>query len=160
MTFIPLPPLLGDLKTRAFEEFHSRLEAEGYGDLREGHGCVFRFVDEEGSRLTELAERSQLTKQAVGEVVEDLQLMGYVERTPDPQDGRAKIIRLTQRGREALSAAQRVFAEVERDWGERIGHDRVAALREALEALTVGESAAAGEELRRDAVPARTVATG
>jgi DNA-binding MarR family transcriptional regulator len=143
VTFIPLPPLLGDLKTLAFEEFHRRLEMEGYGDLREGHGCVFRFVDEQGSRLTDLAERSHLTKQAVGEVVEDLEAMGYVERTPDPQDGRAKIIRLTPRGRDALTTAQRAFAEIEHDWGERIGHERVAVLREALEALTVADLAEA-----------------
>ena len=139
MTYIPLPPLLGDLKARAFDEFHDRLEAAGYGDLREGHGCVFRFVDEEGSRLTHLAERSRLTKQAVGEVVEDLERMGYVERTPDPQDGRAKIIRLTPRGREAHATALQTFADLERDWGERIGPERVAALRDALEALTAVE---------------------
>jgi DNA-binding MarR family transcriptional regulator len=143
VTFIPLPPLLGEVKVRAFEEFHKRLEQAGYGELREGHGCVFRFVQEEGSRLTDLAERSHLTKQAVGEVVDELERLGYVERTPDPQDGRAKVIRLTARGRDAQATALRIFAELEQDWGERIGRERVAALREALEALAVAELTAA-----------------
>jgi DNA-binding MarR family transcriptional regulator len=61
--------------------------------------------------------------------------MGYVERVPDPLDGRAKIIRLTDRGAEAKAVALEIFAEIEKEWAERIGPERVEALREALEAL-------------------------
>ena len=143
VTLIPLPPLLADLQSRAFAEFGRRLEQAGYGELREGHGCVFRFVEDEGSRLTDLAERAGLSKQAVGEVVDDLQRLGYVERRPDPQDGRAKIIRLTPQGRDAQQTAQQIFADIEREWAERIGPERVAALREALEALATEQLTAA-----------------
>ena len=55
------------------DEVHRRLHEQGYAEIRPGHGCVFRFIDHEGTRLTELAERSGYTKQAVGEVVADLE---------------------------------------------------------------------------------------
>jgi DNA-binding MarR family transcriptional regulator len=134
----PLPWLLAELKQAAIGELHRRLAERGYPELRDGHGCVFRFIDPEGSRLTDLAERSGYTKQAVGEVVVDLEGLGYVERTPDPADGRAKIIRLTERGREALAAAMIIFADIEREWAERVGEARMATVREVLEELTLG----------------------
>ena len=77
-----------------------------------------------------------MTKQSVGEVTTDLEQRGYVERVPDPADGRAKIIRLTERGHQAQTLGFELIAEIEREWGERIGEERVAALRDALEAIT------------------------
>jgi len=125
----------------AFEDFSGelsrRVQAAGYNDLRPGHGCVFGNIDPEGSRLTDLAERASMTKQSVGEVTSDLEQRGYIERVPDPSDGRAKIIRLTERGRRAQAIGRELIDEIERDWGERFGRQRVAALREALEAITV-----------------------
>ena len=106
-TWTPLPALLDDLADSGFAEFHPRLNEAGHPAIRQGHGCVFRFIDEDGSRLTELAERSALTKQAVGEVVADLENLGYVERAPDPGDGRAKLIKLTERGALARQTARR-----------------------------------------------------
>jgi DNA-binding MarR family transcriptional regulator len=117
-------------------ELFERVETAGYGDLRPGHGCVFGNIDPHGSRLTDLAERARMTKQSVGEVASDLEARGYVERVPDPNDGRAKIIRLTKRGREAQTIGQALIDDLERDWGERFGADRVAALRDALEVIT------------------------
>ena len=133
--WIPLPPLLENAKAVGFEELHQRLAERGFPDIRHAHGCVFRWVDPDGTRLTELAELAGHSKQAVGEFVCDLEVRGYVERIPDPADGRAKIIRLTERGAEAKAVAREIFAEVEREWAERIGEERVAALRDALEAL-------------------------
>jgi DNA-binding MarR family transcriptional regulator len=123
----------------AFDEFSDeltrRVDAAGYTDLRPGHGCVFGTIDPEGSRLTDLAERAGMTKQTVGEVTSDLEKLGYLERVPDPSDGRAKIIRLTQRGHEAHSIGRGLIEDIERDWGERFGTERVAALRELLEEI-------------------------
>ena len=141
----PLPALLHEVKEAAVAELHRRLADEGHPDIRPGHGCVFRFVGSEGSRLTALAERSGLTKQAVGEVVDDLERLGYVERVPDPADGRAKIIRLTEAGWEAGRTAARIFADIERRWGMELGEERVASLRETLESIVA---------LERGAVPA------
>jgi DNA-binding MarR family transcriptional regulator len=123
----------------AFDEFtdelHRRVAETPYSDLRASHGCVFGYVDPDGSRLTDLAERARMTKQSVGEVTSDLEQRGYVERVPDPSDGRAKIIRLTERGRAAQAVGRELFDEIEREWAERFGAERIAALREALEAV-------------------------
>lgn len=133
--WIPLPPLLENARGAGYEELHRRLAERGFPDIRHAHGCVFRWVDPSGTRLTELAELAGHSKQAVGEFVCDLEARGYVERVPDPLDGRAKIIRLTERGIEAKTVAREIFAEIESEWAERIGAERVEALREALEAL-------------------------
>ena len=132
----PMIRLLG-LGFDAFTaELNDRIHATEFSDLRAGHGCVFGNIDpESGSRLTELAERALMTKQSVGEVVTDLVQRGYVERVADPSDGRAKIIRLTERGREAYVLGRQLIDEIERDWAERYGEDRISALREALEAV-------------------------
>jgi DNA-binding MarR family transcriptional regulator len=143
---IPLPALLDDCKRIGFGELHSRLEAEGHPQIRNAHGCVFRYIDIDGSRLTDLAAQSGVTKQAVGEFVDELQALGYVERAPDPLDGRAKIIRLTDRGRDARRAALRIFEDIEREWGERFGEDRVAELRDMLEAIAAADERAAPAE--------------
>jgi DNA-binding MarR family transcriptional regulator len=133
------PPLIR-LMDVAFDEFSDelakRVEAAGYSDIRPGHGCVFGTIHPEGSRLTDLAERANMTKQSVGEATSDLEERGYLERVPDPEDGRAKIIRLTDRGREAQAVGRRLIDELEADWAERFGEERVAALRDALEAIT------------------------
>lgn len=131
----PLPGLLGEVREAVGGELQAGLSDLGFSDLRPGHGCVFSNVDEEGSRLTDLAERSGLTKQSVGEAVADLERHGYVERVPDPQDGRAKIIRLTAHGAEALAAANRGFADIERRYAAALGEQRYAQFRAALEDL-------------------------
>jgi DNA-binding MarR family transcriptional regulator len=134
------PPLMIRLLSVAFDDFcedvERRLAQTPYSDIRIAHGCVFGNIDPEGTRLTELAERARMTKQSVGEVTSDLEQRGYVERVPDPSDGRAKIIRLTERGRAAQALGVGLIDEIEQEWAERFGSERVAALREALEAVT------------------------
>ena len=134
-TWTPLPALMDDFAAQSFRDFHARLNEAGHPSIRAGHGCVFRFIDEGGSRLTELAGSSGLSKQAVGEVVDDLEQLGYVERDADPEDRRAKIIRLTTQGAEAQQTAIRIFGDIERDWAERYGEERVAAMRGLLEEM-------------------------
>lgn len=135
----PLPALLAQVKNLAVGEMFSRMAGIGFQDVREGHGCVFGFIDlENGSRLTDLADRSGLTKQAVGEAVAELERKGYVERVPDPGDGRAKIIKLTERGMEACLTGRRLFAEIEAEWAERYGEERVAGLRDCAEEIAAG----------------------
>jgi DNA-binding MarR family transcriptional regulator len=133
---VPLIRLLDAAFGDFSEEVRKRVDAAGFSDIRPGHGCVFGTIEPQGSRLTDLAERARMTKQSVGEMASDLERLGYVERVPDPSDGRAKIIRLTARGREAQAIGRRLIDQVEREWAERYGEERVAALREALEAIT------------------------
>jgi DNA-binding MarR family transcriptional regulator len=128
----PLPALLTGVKLAAIEKLRGRIADAGHPEIREGHGCVFGFIDlDKGSRLTDLAATAGLTKQAVGEAVTELERLCYVTRVPDPQDGRAKIIKLTDRGLDAVIKGRRIFAEIEREWAEQIGPELMASFREA-----------------------------
>lgn len=140
----PIAGLLNEVKVVAVRRLFVRLREEGFDQVREGHGCVFGFIDiENGSRLTELAERSGLTKQAVGEAATELERLGYAERVPDPTDKRAKIIKLTPSGLEACLTGRRIFAEIEREWAEEFGEELLANMREAAERITASEREAA-----------------
>jgi DNA-binding MarR family transcriptional regulator len=127
--------LLGSVKEDLLEEMYRRVSAAGYPGLRPSHGCVFRYLDVDGSRLSELAERSGMTKQAFGEHVANVEALGYVVRVADPEDGRAKLVVPTSQGREALLLGRQIFAEIEREWAETIGVERVARLRETLQEI-------------------------
>ena len=130
---LPLIGLLAEVKDAISDELYARLHEMGHGGIRPAHGCVFGFIDRGGGvRLTALAERSGLTKQAVGEAVADLERLGYVERVPDPSDGRAKIIRLTERGGQAAAAAEEIFADIERRFAAEVGDDRFEEFRDTL----------------------------
>jgi DNA-binding MarR family transcriptional regulator len=128
----PLPALLTGVKLAAVDKLRDRIAEAGHPNIREGHGCVFGFIDiDNGSRLTELAASAGFTKQAVGEAVTELERLGYLTRVPDPQDGRAKIIKLTDRGLDVVIKGRRIFAEIEREWAEQIGPELMASFREA-----------------------------
>jgi DNA-binding MarR family transcriptional regulator len=127
--------LLGDLSARMVEA--------GYADVRGAHGCVFGNIEADGMRLTELAERAGMTKQAVGEAVSDLERLGYAERVADPSDGRAKIIRLTEKGSAAQRAGFAIIADLEAVWTERFGAERVEQMRSLLIDIAAGRPALA-----------------
>lgn len=142
---------LWDAALQAFlNAFRVQLEQTTYDDIRPTHGCVFRFVREDGMRLTRLAELAGITKQSAGEIVDDLAKRGYVERAPDPADKRAKLICLTDRGREAQATGFALFAEVERQWIERYGAERWEAMRALLEEIVSAEAPASVPELERE----------
>ena len=131
------------------DEMHRRMTAKGFGDIPLAHGRnVMRHLDHEGTRLTDLAERSRSTKQAVGELVDLLVERGYVERRPDPRDGRAKLVVPTARGREAKDAARRCLAEIDAEWTERLGEVRMDALRGMLAELQEPVEAPAAYSMR------------
>jgi DNA-binding MarR family transcriptional regulator len=118
-----------------------------YADIRPTHGCVFRFVHGDGMRLTELAARAGLTKQSVGEIVDDLTHLGYIERFPDPTDKRAKLIRLTPKGLEAQRIGLSSFTRLEEGWADTFGADRIGALRSLLEEIALAKAPDAVPEL-------------
>lgn len=95
--------------------------AAGYPDLRESHLQIFGNIGVDGVRLTELAGRAQLGLAATSEMVDNLVELGYLERRPDPRDGRAKLIFPTTRGRRALSDAGDRVAEIEQHWATVVG---------------------------------------
>jgi DNA-binding MarR family transcriptional regulator len=146
---LPLPGLLDLASEAMFIEFRRDLVEAGYGDIRPTHGCVFRFVHGDGMRLTELSGLARMTKQSIGEIVDDLMARGYVERIPDPDDRRAKLIRLTEKGETAQGVGQRLFAALEERLGERYGAERIAALRDLLEEIAFTEGPRAAPESAR-----------
>jgi DNA-binding MarR family transcriptional regulator len=135
----PVPSNLGVLLREPFrlgnELLHRRLAERGHPDVRPPHGNVFQFLDDEGTRVSALAQRAQITKQSMAELVAHLERHGYVERVPDPADRRAKLVRATPRGQEVYAVARQVVAEIERDWTRRLGRDKVRQLRALLEEL-------------------------
>ena len=145
--WIPLPGLLDIASEALLAEFREELEQTEFGDIRPTHGCVFRFVQGEGLRLTEIAERAKLTKQSVGEIVDDLVERGYAQRVPAPDDRRAKLICLTERGEAAQAHGRKLFAKVEKRWAERYGAERIEPLRELLEEIVAAEAPFAAPEL-------------
>lgn len=153
---IPLPGLLDIASEAMFSDFRGELEQSEFRDIRPTHGCVFRFVEGEGLRLTDIAERANMTKQSVGEIVDDLAARGYVKRIPDPNDRRAKLICLTERGEEAQAFGRGLFGKVEKRWAERYGRERIAQLRELLEEIAATEAPFAVPELAHPE-PAATV---
>jgi DNA-binding MarR family transcriptional regulator len=148
---ITLPALM-DLAVEAmYVDFRRLLEQSGITDVRPTHGCVFRFIHGDGMRLTELASLAGLTKQSVGEIVDDLAGLGYLERYPDPTDKRAKLIRLTKKGLKAQAIGFSLFEKLEEDWAEAFGADRIGALRSLLEEVALAKAPDAVPELARPA---------
>jgi DNA-binding MarR family transcriptional regulator len=133
------PRMLGAMLRIPFQAIVSRidlgLQARGFTDLHPAHFVIFQQIDAQGSRITELAERAQITKQSMGALVDYVERRGYVQRVPDPGDGRAKIVRLTPRGRELEAAARQILSQIEDEWSQRIGPQRMQALKESLQAI-------------------------
>lgn len=115
----PLLLLVTLAERHLVEGLQARLIAAGFDDHRVVHHNVMAHVTFEGIRLTELADRAGITKQAMSELVLDLERLGYLMRTPDPHDRRAKLIRFTDKGRAAVQEAMRAFAKMESALGER-----------------------------------------
>ena len=116
-------------------ELHTQMAAKGYADLPATHTIVFAHVDRQGIRLSELAKRAQLTKQLVNYLVTTLEERGYVERVPDPLDGRARIVRLTERGQQAAEVGTEIIEGIEGEWAAALGSENMDELRTLLERL-------------------------
>ena len=105
--------------------------------LTTAHMGVFQNIDHppEGTRQTELASRMQITKQALGEVVDALEHAGYVERLPDPADRRAKLVRLTPAGERVHDAAFEIVSELQARWATLLGEGEMLLLLGLLNEL-------------------------
>ena len=110
------------------------LIARGH-DLHPSHTAVIPNLPPDGIRLTDLAERLRVSVQRAGQLVQELERAGYVERTADASDARAKIVRFSARGRRLLADADEVNAELRRDLAQRLGADGLAQLENAVGAL-------------------------
>ncbi len=110
------------------------LKSHGH-DIPLNQARVFQRIAPGGSRLAELAEAAQVSKQTVGSIVDQLERAGYVRRIPDPTDARARLVTLTAKGREAVELSIPVIRDVEATWEAHLGRTRTRQLRQALAAL-------------------------
>lgn len=133
------PPNIGLLLYIPYRALEARvfaaMAAAGYDDFTPAQARVFQRIAPEGSRLTDLAEQAQITKQSAGFLVDQLERAGYVRRVPDPTDARARLIRIADRGAEAIPLAAAVVAEVEAEWTAYLGKQRMQQLRQVLTRL-------------------------
>jgi DNA-binding MarR family transcriptional regulator len=108
------------------------LAAAGFADVRPVHTPVFRLLDPAGNRVTELAARAGMSKQAMGYLVDYLEEHGYLERMADPTDKRAQLVRRTARGWAVNREARRLVEQVQAEWAAELGEERMRQLREIL----------------------------
>jgi DNA-binding MarR family transcriptional regulator len=131
-------PLLGALLRRAHQEVQAHLD-DTFRAMGEAppQGAVGQplFDHPEGLRATHLARLAGITKQSMAEMIDAMVESGYVERVPDPSDGRARLVRLTSHGRKLAVRAREAVREVEARWAARVGAARIEALRATLAAL-------------------------
>lgn len=111
----------------------TRVVARRHPELRAAHLQVFGFGSIEGRRVTDLATRAAMTKQSMHELIGYLQSHGYLTREPDPDDERARLIRLTARGRELEDAVQVAAARLHLSWRDRVGAERFDVMWSALQ---------------------------
>lgn len=113
------------------ERVRQAMRDAGY-DVTVAQARLAQRIAEEGTRLTELADRAGVTKQTASLLVAALEREGLVERVPDPDDGRARLIQLSPRGRQAAQRAMEVVIGVEGEWTAHLGPELTERLREAL----------------------------
>lgn len=132
-------PGLGPFVQQAYQEVDSaitkRLQSLGYS-VTSSHSAVLANIDiATGTRSSELARRAGVTKQAMGQAVDELEQRGFVVRRPDPADARAKLVQLSDSGRALMDAALEVIAELERSVTAEVGERAVATTRRVLRTL-------------------------
>ena len=132
--------LLGRLLRHFRMALYRRAQEAGYTDVREAHLQVFGNIDWTGTRLTDLAARANMTRPSMVELVDELAEAGYLERRPDPRDGRAKLIHPTRKGRRAIAQAVRAVRDIEREYAATIGADRFEKMCRSLQAVLDGQS--------------------
>jgi DNA-binding MarR family transcriptional regulator len=116
----------------------TELNAAGFEELRVPHMAVLQFPGPDGVRPGLLAERAGMSKQAMNQLLRSLEGLGYLVRSDAPDEGRARVVRFTRRGRAAYKKIHDILREIEREWRAVLGPRRFAELKRLL--LRVWES--------------------
>ena len=133
---LPENPLIGALLRLPAQAIHRRivsgLNRAGFPDLRLPHMAVLQFPGPDGIRPGVLAERAGISKQAMNQLLGSLEDYGYVMRSNDPHEGRARIIRFTKRGDAAYARIHDILRDIEGEWRAELGPQRFTQLKELL----------------------------
>ena len=111
------------------------IQDAGFDDWTLAQARVFQRIAAGGSRLTDLADQAQMSKQSAGVLVDQLEHLGYVRRAPDPTDGRARLIVIEERGRRAAEVAATTSSEILAEWRDYLGTRNFTLLRQILDQL-------------------------
>ena len=134
----PTMPTVGLLRRVAVmmrHEVMNDLHEAGFNDVLPAHLGVFQHPGPDGQRPGVLAMRTQASKQAMNHLLHQLESGGYILRDSHPDDRRARVVRLTERGWAAHSVIQQTMARLEREWSGALGQDVYGGLSRALEGL-------------------------
>lgn len=133
---LPDNPLIGALLRVPAQAIHRRLIAglhrAGFGDLRLPHMAVLQYPGPDGSRPSELAERAGMSKQAMNQLLQSLERLGYLSRREVKEDRRARLVHFTARGRAAWTAIHELLAQIEAEWRSTLGEKDFARLKALL----------------------------
>jgi DNA-binding MarR family transcriptional regulator len=116
-------------------ELNRGMRDAGFRDLRPAHSAVFMGLDSEGTKITDLAERASMTKQSMGALVTYLVEHGYVSTGPHPTDGRAKLVRLTKKGKATEEPARRNIQHIQDKWKRHLDDGEMQELLRLLRKL-------------------------
>ncbi|MCK8670616.1 MarR family transcriptional regulator [Rhodococcus sp. HM1] len=133
MTDFPdLPVLVLRAASQLVDAIQEGVAARGFTDVRPSHGFAFARISSGDATASDLAEHLGVTKQAAGQLVDQLVDRGYVTREADPTDARARLLRLTDRGWACTRAADDAAREAVEQWRDRLDPATYAALGTAL----------------------------
>src|SRR5574342_194758 len=132
----PKEMLIGALLRVPSQAIHRRiiseLNAAGFEELRVPHMAVLQFPGPDGIRPGVLAERAGMSKQAMNQLLRSLDALGYIVRSDAPDEGRARIVRLTKRGRAAYAKIHEILRDIEDEWSAELGPRHFAELKGLL----------------------------
>ena len=114
------------------DAIHAAFAEEGYDDVRAEHMAVLQYPGPDGQRPSTLATRAGMSRQAINHLITHLEQAGYLERYTDPADRNARLVRLTERGRELMLRMEAIAASIEREWAREVGAQRLEELRAIL----------------------------
>lgn len=133
---LPEDPLIGALLRLPAQAIHRRiiagLNGAGFHDLRLPHMGVFQYPGPDGYRPSELAERTLMSKQAMNQLLQSLERLGYLRRSDAEEGGRARIVHFTERGHAAWAKVYEILAEIETEWRGSLGDKKFNRLKELL----------------------------
>jgi DNA-binding MarR family transcriptional regulator len=129
---LPTSLLMFIASRAAADRIFRAVRAAGFDDVTIAQSRLMMGIDTDGTRLSVLAERAQIAKQTATALVDKLERAGYVERVPDPTDGRARLVRMTARAEAALPVARAEEDRIEAEWRSHLGAERMDRLRQAL----------------------------